>query len=158
MFFFLLFSGFVGAGKFQVTGDDCRVQPVFCKDSANERNASSLAYCRVQPIFCKDSANHGKSKTKSISFDLRKKNNRKNILQQQRRQESKERLKSPYNYANLTFFFSQTRAAVPPFSVRFSPEKPSPPCRKTLPGLQRGHRRRATAAPLRSRKSPAASP
>ena len=25
-----------------------------CKDSANERNVSSLTNCRVQPILCKD--------------------------------------------------------------------------------------------------------
>ena len=31
------------------------LQPIFCKDSANENNkASLLDFCRVQPIFCKD--------------------------------------------------------------------------------------------------------
>ena len=33
---------------------NCRVQPILCKDSANERNVSSLTNCRVQPILCKD--------------------------------------------------------------------------------------------------------
>ena len=28
-----------------------------CKDSANERNVSSLTNCRVQPILCKDTEN-----------------------------------------------------------------------------------------------------
>ena len=32
---------------------NCRVQPILCKDSANERNVSSLTNCRVQPILCK---------------------------------------------------------------------------------------------------------
>ena len=32
---------------------DCRVQPILCKDSANERNESLLSDCRVQPILCK---------------------------------------------------------------------------------------------------------
>jgi len=36
---------------------DYRVQPIFCKDSANERNANLFVDYRVQPIFCKDSAN-----------------------------------------------------------------------------------------------------
>ena len=36
---------------------DYRVQPIFCKDSANERNTNLFVDYRVQPIFCKDSAN-----------------------------------------------------------------------------------------------------
>ena len=36
---------------------DYRVQPIFCKDSANEHNANLFVDYRVQPIFCKDSAN-----------------------------------------------------------------------------------------------------
>ena len=31
------------------------MQPILCKDSANERNESLLSNCRVQPILCKDS-------------------------------------------------------------------------------------------------------
>ncbi|MDU2329469.1 MAG: hypothetical protein E7D78_05825, partial [Prevotella bivia] len=33
---------------------NCRVQPILCKDSANEGNESLLSNCRVQPIFYKD--------------------------------------------------------------------------------------------------------
>ena len=33
---------------------NCRVQPILCKDSANECNVSTLTNCRVQPILCKD--------------------------------------------------------------------------------------------------------
>ena len=36
-----------------------------CKDSANERNVSSLTNCRVQPILCKDSANERNDKTEA---------------------------------------------------------------------------------------------
>ena len=39
-----------------------------CKDSANERNVSSLTNCRVQPIFCKDSASEWNNKTKHAVF------------------------------------------------------------------------------------------
>ena len=33
---------------------NCRVQLIFCKDNASERNESLLSNCRVQLIFCKD--------------------------------------------------------------------------------------------------------
>ena len=52
---------------------DCRVQPIFCKDSANEGNESLFSDCRVQPIFCKDSKNIAKQDICSainIIFDL----------------------------------------------------------------------------------------
>ena len=39
-----------------------------CKDSANERNVSSLTNCRVQPILCKDSASEWNNKTKHVVF------------------------------------------------------------------------------------------
>ena len=39
-----------------------------CKDSANERNVSSLTNCRVQPILCKDSASEWNNKTKHAVF------------------------------------------------------------------------------------------
>ena len=32
----------------------------YCKDSANERNVSSLTNCRVQPILCKDTGKKAK--------------------------------------------------------------------------------------------------
>ena len=33
------------------------VQPILCKDSANERNENLFSNSRVPPNFCKDSAN-----------------------------------------------------------------------------------------------------
>ena len=33
---------------------NCRTQPILCKDSASERNESLLSNCRAQPILCKD--------------------------------------------------------------------------------------------------------
>ena len=33
------------------------VQPILCKDSANERNENLFSNSRVQSILCKDSAN-----------------------------------------------------------------------------------------------------
>ena len=43
-------------------------KPSDCKDSANERNVSSLTNCRVQPILCKDSASEWNNKTKHVVF------------------------------------------------------------------------------------------
>ena len=44
-----------------------------CKDSANERNVSSLTNCRVPPIFCKDKhfASYLYFLTENISATLR---------------------------------------------------------------------------------------
>ena len=36
------------------------VPPIFCKDSANERNESLLSDCRVPPILCKDTTIYNK--------------------------------------------------------------------------------------------------
>ena len=42
-----------------------RVQLILFKDSANERNVSSLTNCRVQLILFKDSANKRNDKTEA---------------------------------------------------------------------------------------------
>ena len=47
---------------------NCRVQPILCKDSANERNVSSLTNCRVQPILCKDTEKKQNGIKKTIVF------------------------------------------------------------------------------------------
>ena len=39
-----------------------------CKDSANERNVSSLTNCRVQPILCKDTEKKQNGIKKTIVF------------------------------------------------------------------------------------------
>lgn len=39
-----------------------------CKDSANERNVSSLTNCRVQPILCKDTEKKNKMGLKKQLF------------------------------------------------------------------------------------------
>lgn len=41
-----------------------KVLPIFCKDSANERNENVFSDCRVQPILCKDNAIRVKNKIK----------------------------------------------------------------------------------------------
>ena len=43
---------------------NCRVQPILCKDSASERNESVLSDCRVQPILCKDNIMRPKKQNK----------------------------------------------------------------------------------------------
>ena len=51
--------------KYAVFVFQSRVQPILFKDSANERNVSSLTNCRVQLILFKDSANERNDKTEA---------------------------------------------------------------------------------------------